>query len=53
MADSYEKWLIDVQAALQSINMPFDDWQNIWRGSISARIQRGREGRRCRYEGEP
>jgi hypothetical protein len=30
MANPYEKWLSDVQAALQSINMPFDDWQNLW-----------------------
>jgi len=30
MAESYEKWLNDVRAGLQSINMPFDDWQNIW-----------------------
>jgi hypothetical protein len=30
MANSYEKWLNDVRAALESINMGFDDWQNIW-----------------------
>lgn len=30
MADLYEKWLSDVQAALQSMNMPFNDWQKLW-----------------------
>jgi hypothetical protein len=29
-ADSYDDWLNDVRAALQSINMPMDDWQNNW-----------------------
>ena len=28
---TYEVWLKDVQAALQSINMPFEDWQGVWR----------------------
>ncbi|HTA22654.1 MAG TPA: hypothetical protein VK763_03905 [Terriglobales bacterium] len=28
---TYELWLKDVQAALNSINMPFDDWQHMWR----------------------
>jgi hypothetical protein len=31
MADSYEKWLNDVKDALDSVNMPFDDWQSRWR----------------------
>jgi hypothetical protein len=30
MADSYEKWLRDVQAALGSINMQFEEWQGRW-----------------------
>lgn len=29
--DTYQIWLSRVQAALQSINMLFDDWQNVWR----------------------
>jgi hypothetical protein len=29
--DTYQVWLSRVQAALQSINMPFDDWQSVWR----------------------
>jgi hypothetical protein len=29
--DTYQVWLSQVQAALQSINMPFDDWQSVWR----------------------
>jgi hypothetical protein len=41
MADSYEKWLSDVQAALQSINMPFDDWQNIWRFDFQREFNAG------------
>lgn len=27
---TYEAWLDEVKAALQSINMPFDDWQGHW-----------------------
>jgi len=26
----YDKWLGDVQEALNSINMSIDDWQNVW-----------------------
>jgi len=30
MATQYETWLRDVCEALQSINMPMDDWQRAW-----------------------
>jgi hypothetical protein len=30
MANSRKKWMNKVRAALQSINMPFDDWQHVW-----------------------
>jgi hypothetical protein len=29
MNKTYEVWLRNVQAALQSINMPFEDWQKV------------------------
>jgi hypothetical protein len=30
MTIPYEIWLHDVSVALDSINMPMDDWQKIW-----------------------
>lgn len=30
MTSSYEQWLAEVKAALRSINMDFDEWQNLW-----------------------
>ena len=30
MTVDYNRWLRDVRAALQSINMPMDDWQKAW-----------------------
>lgn len=30
MVTAYESWLDEVRAALQTINMPLDDWQKIW-----------------------
>jgi hypothetical protein len=30
MPDTYEVWLSSVRDALQSINMPMDDWQSRW-----------------------
>ena len=30
MSVNYKNWLGDVRAALQSINMSMDDWQNTW-----------------------
>jgi hypothetical protein len=41
MTKSYEKWLSDVQAALKAINMPFDDWQNIWRFDFQREFNAG------------
>lgn len=41
MAASYEKWLKDVKGALDSINMAFDDWQNLWPFSFEREFQRG------------
>ncbi len=26
----YDTWLDDVRAALDSVNMPMDDWQKVW-----------------------
>lgn len=31
MNSSFEGWLSEVRAALDSINMPIDDWQKAWR----------------------
>jgi hypothetical protein len=28
---SYEAWLDEVRAALDSLKMPMDDWQSVWR----------------------
>ncbi len=30
MAEAYDVWLDEVQAALESLNMPMDDWQGRW-----------------------
>ncbi len=27
---AYQHWLNEVRSALQSINMPMDDWQRLW-----------------------
>jgi len=31
MKSPYDIWISDVRSALQSINMPMDEWQNNWR----------------------
>jgi hypothetical protein len=43
MSDSYEKWLNDVNAALKSINMRFDDWQSLWRFDFQREFNAGVE----------
>jgi hypothetical protein len=30
MADAYEQWLVGVREALDSINMPMEEWQRSW-----------------------
>ncbi len=30
MNAKYEVWLTEVRAALESINMPLEDWQKVW-----------------------
>lgn len=30
MTDAFEKWLWEVRAALESINMPMEEWQRSW-----------------------
>jgi len=39
--DTYQVWLSRVQAALQSINMPFDDWQSVWRFDFEKEFKAG------------
>ena len=39
--DTYEIWLNRVQAELQSINMPFDDWQNVWQFDLESEFNAG------------
>jgi hypothetical protein len=41
LRETYELWLKDVQAALQSINMPFDDWQKVWRFDFENQFNAG------------
>ena len=39
--DTYQVWLSRVQAALQSIHMPFDDWQSVWRFDFESEFNAG------------
>jgi hypothetical protein len=39
--ETYEGWLKDVQAALRSINMPFDVWQKVWRFDFEREFNAG------------
>lgn len=41
MANSNPEWLSDVKAALDSINMPFDDWQRLWRFDFEKEFKAG------------
>lgn len=41
MTVNYETWLQDVRTALQSINMPMDDWQNAWRFDFEREYKAG------------
>jgi hypothetical protein len=41
MADSYEQWLRDVRVALQSVNMPMEEWQRIWPFDFRAEYDAG------------
>ena len=34
--ETYDSWLARVNAALQAINMPMDDWQRIWSYDFAA-----------------
>jgi hypothetical protein len=38
MHDTYETWLDRIRAALNSINMPMDDWQQSWPFDFSPHI---------------
>ncbi|MGA7557425.1 MAG: hypothetical protein WBV60_20780 [Terriglobales bacterium] len=40
-SETYEVRLRDVRAALQSINMPFDDWQKVWRFDFEKEFNTG------------
>jgi hypothetical protein len=37
----YQNWLDDVRNALHSINMPMDDWQNLWPFNFSREYKSG------------
>ena len=41
MTITYETWLKDVSAALDSINMPMDDWQRTWPFDFRAEFAAG------------
>jgi hypothetical protein len=41
MAESYETWLNDVRAALDSVNMPMTDWQGVWPFNVRAEYNAG------------
>jgi hypothetical protein len=43
MTDTYQIWLGKVRSALQSINMPFDDWQKSWPFDFEAEHRAGTE----------
>jgi len=47
MESSFESWLREVRAALQSINMPMDDWQNRWRFDFPAEHKAGADPARA------
>src|ERR1019366_6074562 len=53
MAESYEKWLKDVQTALRSINMPFDDWQKLWRFDFQREFNAGVKADDAAVKGQP
>jgi hypothetical protein len=38
---SHEEWLKDVQTALRSINLPFDDWHNRWQFNFEQEFRAG------------
>jgi len=52
MADAYEVWLSQVQAALRSINMAMDDWQKVWRFEFRKQFDSRRERGRRRDAGQ-
>ena len=41
MADAYDVWVSQVQAALRSINMAMDDWQKVWRFDFRKQFDAG------------
>jgi hypothetical protein len=41
MTKSYDAWLNDVRASLNSINMPIDEWQKNWPFDFSAQYNSG------------
>lgn len=47
MATSYNAWLDDVRSALESINMPMDDWQSNWRFDFASEYKIGTDPNRA------
>jgi hypothetical protein len=43
MAQPYELWIADVRSALESINMPMDQWQSRWRFDFQQEYSLGSE----------
>lgn len=43
MTRSYDAWLGDVRSALQSINMPMDEWQKTWHFDFEREYKAGSE----------
>ncbi len=41
MAESYQAWLNEVRAALNSVNMEMDDWQNTWQFDFAGEYAAG------------
>ena len=41
MAVSYQTWLNDVRSALESINMPMDEWQRTWQFDFVGEFKAG------------
>jgi hypothetical protein len=41
MEPDYDRWLRDVRAALDSINMRMDDWQGVWRFEFEREYRAG------------
>jgi hypothetical protein len=39
--EKYETWMDQVRTVLQSINMPFDDWQKVWRFDFEIEYKAG------------